>query len=105
MLFVEADAEDAILGLFFGGVEFFEGGLEVGFGHGGVGEVSDVKIGEELGEGLIAQEADDLGFEGVVAVGGKFDGVAELDLLAFFVVEPELDFFGAGFDVVEKLGL
>lgn len=105
MLFVETNAEHTVLSLFFGGVELLESGQKFGFGHGGVGKVRDVEIGKKLLESLIAQEADDLCFEGFTAVGGKFDGVAEHNLLAFFVIEAKFDFFGAVFDEIEKFGL
>ena len=60
--FIEAEADDAMSSLLFGRVELVEGGEEFGFGHAGIGKGFDVEIGEELGEGLVAEKADDFGF-------------------------------------------
>ena len=64
------------MGLFLGGIEFAEDGEQLGLGHGGVGQDADVKILEEVGEGGITEQADDLSLKLILLGFGKFNGVA-----------------------------
>lgn len=101
----KADAEDTVLGLFLGGIEFAEDGEQLGFGHRGVGQDANVKILEEVGERGVTEQTDDLGLELILLGFGELNGVVESDLLALLVVEAQLNALGASFDVVKVGGL